>query len=399
MRLKTVFAHVVICFTVFVASRSGLADTGTPVTGSDPGPALEYALGMAEQGGVSGFDASRVASLVDFAISKEDQAPFSLPEQEGLTGSSFAFTTRVSLKKVLQYLYNPDIPSYLLMPSSLRASKWTRFAAGREELAELEHRFDTLSAPAVVAGTEREEITPDANTGGYYVYDTNRVLVLFRHHKNRVLLSVSSQREPSGVGRKGGVVGKDSDWNYLFSEECGLTRTGLGWVDSYMYDARSVTLYVQPDDPTELLRVAMYKWLRAGWAGMNMVKEKHILAGVRRYVETLQEILESPQLPSHQELETLVRHVKGVPEAELRTRVAPYFSALCSLNDPMVRKRVFADDLRSGEYLDRLDRNELERIVLLEYLKCSLGKGSLLGSRFCVDGVGVVTACLQNEKK
>src|SRR6056297_1535952 len=103
MRLKTVFAHVVICFTVFVAIRSSLADTGTPVTGSDPGPALEYALGMAEQGGVSGFDASRVASLVDFAISKEDQAPFSLPEQEGLTGSSFAFTTRVCLKKVLQY--------------------------------------------------------------------------------------------------------------------------------------------------------------------------------------------------------------------------------------------------------------------------------------------------------
>ena len=61
----------------------------------------------------------------------------------------------------------------------------------------------------------------------------------------------------------------------------------------------------------------------------------------------------------------------------------------------MVRKRVFADDLKSGAYADRLGREELERIVLLEYLKCRLGRESLLGARFCMEGIGVVTARLE----
>jgi hypothetical protein len=399
MRLTSLFLGVLLCVAALAVHSGARADSGVPVTGTDPGAALGYALSLPEQAGKVPFDPARVDALVDFSIADPDREKSSLPEVEGLTGTSHAFTTRVSLKKVIRYLYNPGIPSYLLMPSSLRASSWTGFVSGQEVLAELEQRFNALDEPAVVVGTEREVITPDANTGGYYAYDTDRVLALFRRGENRVLPSISSQRTPSEVGRKGGVVGSDSDWNYLFSEECGLTRTGLGWVDSYMYGARSVTVYVQPDDPSQPLRVAMYKWLRAGWAGMNMVKEKHILGGVRRYVSTLKEILESPHLPPHRELEQLVRQVRRLPESDLRERVAPYFSALCSLDDPMVRKRVFADDLRSGAYLNRLDRGELERIVLLEYLKCRLGKGSLLGSRFCVDGVGVATARLESAQE
>ena len=185
---------------------------------------------------------------------------------------------------MLEYLYNPRIPSYLLMPSSLRASSWTQFAAGRENLEQIAGLYESLADPVTIAGIEREMITPDANTGGYYTYDTDRVLILFRRGTDRVLLSVSRQKDASEVGRKGGVVGDDANWNYLFSEECGLTRSGLGWVKSYMYGACSVTVYVQPDDPKKPLRVAMYKWLRAGWAGMNMVKENHILGGVKRYV-------------------------------------------------------------------------------------------------------------------
>ena len=45
---------------------------------------------------------------------------------------------------------------------------------------------------------------------------------------------------PSNIGRKGCVVGDDANWNYLYSDETGLTKTGLGWVDSYMYDAHSI---------------------------------------------------------------------------------------------------------------------------------------------------------------
>ena len=395
MRLLRTVVTAFIWAVVFCGNMHAATRSQVPVTETDPGPALSYALSLPANNGPQDFVPDRVASLIDFTIVDQEKGPFDLPEQEGLTGVSYAFTTRVSLKKVLEYLYNPRIPSYLLMPSSLRASSWTQFAAGRENLEQIAGLYESLADPVTIAGVEREMITPDANTGGYYTYDTDRVLILFRRGTDRVLLSVSRQKDASEVGRKGGVVGDDANWNYLFSEECGLTRSGLGWVKSYMYGACSVTVYVQPDDPKKPLRVAMYKWLRAGWAGMNMVKENHILGGVKRYVSTLKEILESPQLPPVRELERLVAGVREKSESELRDTVRPYFQNLCSLDDPMVRKRVFADDLKSGAYADRLGREELERIVLLEYLKCRLGRESLLGARFCMEGIGVVTARLE----
>lgn len=395
MRLLRVLVSALMWAVLFCGNVYAEGPSEIPVTEVDFGPALEYALSLAEKDGTQGFTPDRIAPLVDFAVGGRDAGRFDLPDQDGLTGVSYAFTTRVSLKKVLEYQYNPKIPSYLLMPTSLRASSWTGFTAGGETLGRLGALYDSLTEPVTVVGTEREMITPDANTGGYYTYDSDRVLVLFRRGTDRVLLSVSRQQDTSEVGRKGGVVGDDTNWNYLFSDECGLTRTGLGWVKSYMYGAQSVTVYVQPDDPEKPLRVAIYKWLRAGWAGMNMVKEKHILGGVQRYVSTLKEILESPQLPPRRELERLVAGVHEKPEGELRDVVIPYFKALCSQGDSMVRKRIFANDLKSGAYVARLGREELERIVLLEYLKCRLGRESLLGSRFCLDGIGVTTARLK----
>ena len=396
MRLLRIFVSALLWAVFSCGNIYAAAPSGVPVTAADPGPALEYALSLADEGGTAGFIPERIAPLVDFIVAGKDAQGFPLPKQKGLTGVSYAFTTRVSLKKVLGYLYNPDIPTYLLMPSSVRISSWVGFVGGKESLENFDTLYDSLTVPVVVAGTEREMITPDATTGGYYAYDADRVLVLFRRGTDRVLLSVSRQRDVSEVGCKGGVVGDDSNWNYLFSGERGLTKTGLGWVKSYMYGARSVTVYVQPDDRAKPLRVAIYKWLRAGWAGMNMVKEQHILGGVERYVSTLREILESPQLPPRKELEQMVARVRGQSEAELRETVQPYFQALCSLDDPIVRKRVFAGKLKNGAYAAGLKRDELERIVLLEYLKCRLGKESLLGPRFCLEGIGVNTARLNN---
>jgi hypothetical protein len=59
-----------------------------------------------------------------------------------------------------------------------------------------------------------------------------------------VLISVSSQNDLSEVGKKGCIVGDDKNWNYLYSNETGLNKTGMGWVDSYMYYAHSVLIYV-----------------------------------------------------------------------------------------------------------------------------------------------------------
>ena len=95
-------------------------------------------------------------------------------------------------------------------------------------------------------------ITPDAHTGGYYQYMQDVAVAVFPGPSGPVLVSVSVQAEPSEVGHKGCVVGRDADWNYLYSGEKGLNKTGLGWVDSYMYSAHSALVLVS-DTERDLL--------------------------------------------------------------------------------------------------------------------------------------------------
>ena len=125
--------------------------------------------------------------------------------------------------------------------------------------------------PVVVRGVETVEITPDINTGTYYKYDLDRTMILFKHQGRNVFVSLSRQKGQSEVGKKGVVVGDDEDWNYLYSGEKGINKTGLGWVDSYMYGSSSIILFYEPDPDNPMVKCAVFKWLRAGWKKINMV--------------------------------------------------------------------------------------------------------------------------------
>ncbi len=84
-------------------------------------------------------------------------------------------------------------------------------------------------------------------------------------------------------GKKGLVLGSDSDWNYLYSGKKGTNLPGLGWVSSYMYDSCTIMIYYEMDPNEPLVRCAVFKWLKAGWSNINMVKKSHIYKGLVRY--------------------------------------------------------------------------------------------------------------------
>ncbi len=291
------------------------------------------------------------------------------------TGAFHAFSVRGDLRRVVDYVYNPDIPLYLTMPSSVREQEWlTRDVdASLRKLPQAVQVGQTF----FVRGQEREIITPDANTGGYYTYRQDRAVAVVTTDQGPVLVSVSCQPEPSDVGRKGCVVGKDTDWNYLYSEETGLTKTGLGWVDSYMYDACSVLIYV-PDAAKGVLRVGSFKWLNAGWAKMNMVKQTHILNGIKRFAADFKAVLEAPALPKAEELAAKYRSLaQSAPDA-LRQMVSPYVAAIGQSNDAEVKANPFKDLLASGEYLNKMSRQEMVKVLLQEYLKSRIGKETMV---------------------
>lgn len=317
-----------------------------------------------------------LGSLADAALA-EGPAERELPDLHDANGVSLRETVHAPLSRILDYAYNPDVPSYLVLPSVVRFAGWY---PGSDILgldAPLSSNLPAPQSPVVLHGREFEEITPDLFSGGYYRYDMQRLLALFDHNGRSVLISVAVQDGPSDVGKKG-VVLDDGKWQYFYSGIDGLTKGGIGWMDTYLYEAVSVSVFVDNGDGTTTN--AVYKWLRAGWAGMNVVRAKHILEGCRRFARSFRSVLESDLLPDAKALAAKAHELWTLSEQELDRRIKSYAQRVESLfkDHPDLDSRSFAKIIKNGGYAKVLSSRE-ERVstLLLEYLKSKLGTPAL----------------------
>jgi hypothetical protein len=336
-------------------------------------PGLEYLLTVPASG--ADIDPSKLNDIMNFVAATPPDTSMTMQDRDRASGGFHSFSMRGDLAKVVDYVYNPDIPVFVAMPSSVRDQEWLD-PATRDAL-KLLPRALAEGRTLLVRGKERETITPDANTGGYYSYRQDRAVAVFQGPTGPVLVSVSNQNEPSDIGRKGCVVGSDSNWNYLYSGEKGLTKTGLGWVDSYMYNAQSIIVFVA-DTSAGVVRAGSFKWLNAGWAKVNMVKQSHIINGIKRFAVDFKVVLESSHLPKAQELAEMYGALKADSPDNLRRMVAPYLEAISNSQEFSSLGGPFKDLLASGEYLQNMDRTEMVKIVLKEFLKQRLGRESLI---------------------
>ena len=83
------------------------------------------------------------------------------------------------------------------------------------------------------------------------------------YKQHRVFISVSRQRDTSSVGKKGAIVGDDAAWDYVYTREEGATARGIGWMDTYMYDSSTVTVFFDAGPGSETTQYAVFKWLKA----------------------------------------------------------------------------------------------------------------------------------------
>lgn len=337
-------------------------------------PDLEYALSLSQSS--TDLEPEKLSTLIKFISARPAETSMKLKERQGASGAFYAFSIEADLAHVLDYAYNPDIPLYVTMPSSLREHEWLTPQVN-DALRNLPRKVDSADDIRLLRGRDRETITPDTNTGGYYEYDQDRMVTIFPGPTGPVLISVSSQNDLSEVGKKGCVVGDDRNWNYLYSGEKGLNTTGLGWVSSYMYYAHSVLIYVV-DSSSNTIRVGSFKWLNAGWAKMNMVKSSHILDGIIRFASNFKEVLESPGLPDALVLENKYKSLLQWSEQDLREMVSQYLQALNNSGASELRSNPFKKLISSGKYLEQMDKEELVKVVLLEYVKENIGKKSLI---------------------
>jgi hypothetical protein len=347
---------------------------------SDALRSIDYLYHFLDKGGEE-LDFSSITDLIIFALG--DSRQFSgkeLGSRYRSTGVYYRFMINAPADKVVTYIYHPEIPRSLVMPSSIRLRVKTSKFSPSVYKAWQEFDFSEQKI-LVLRGEEFEENTPDLTTGGYYGYTNELMVIIGVHEGNKFLLSVSRQIGISTVGRKGVVIGEDQDWNYFYSDMEGLTLKGLGFINSNIYESYTVSIFHQIENSDQILtRQDMFIWKRAGWCGINMVKAHHIVSGCQRYSQGIKFVLESPLLPSAEELVSMTRSVKGLSEEELRHTLALYDRRLqqLSTHDPVLSRREFQAIINNRKFLYSMDKEQMVALLLKEQLKIRLEKPSLM---------------------
>lgn len=354
---------------------SNSTDTKAAQPPAEAVAAVEGLLTLTE-GNDATFDAAAVAPLLDYIIAGAGDG-LELPAHEGASGAMIRDSVDSSLERIIQYAYNPNVPAYLAYPSVIRVSGWE---PGSDILSHpaLWTEMDTLTEPLVLRGREFEEITPDTSSGGYYRYVLDRTLVLMKYQGRNVLLSIARQDGLSEIGKKGVVI-DDASWEYFYSDIDGLTKGGIGWMDTYLYGSWSVSAYVEEPGGARTTNV-VFKWLRAGWAKMNVVRPKHILAGCRRFADAFRTVIGSDKLPPAEDIAAKVREITSMPDQEMERKINEYALAFQRAygSHPELSGSDFSSLLDNGAYAKTLDRAERIGVLLLEYLKNRLGTLSLV---------------------
>jgi hypothetical protein len=340
---------------------------------------LSYLIALAQQP-ESVFDPNRVQSLLEFAVADGASARSADPaKRESGFGVCLRSDIQAPLERILRYGFNPRIPSYVILPKLLRLS-------GRYPESDLVAQdikiWDSLSAldkPLVLRGREYEVTTPDTSTGGYYRYDLDRLTILLQHRGSPLLISVSKMTRPSEVGKRAVIV-DDPNWTYFYSGEKGLSPAILKWMDTYIYDTSSVMIFRPAGDNRRATNVTLFKWINAGWLGMNMVKPGHIRAGSERFIQNLKYVMESEDMPDDGALAQKYNQTRTLPDENLDTLIKNYarnFEQYATKHKELSEDR-FSRLIRNGGYAQILNREERVGVLMLEFLKSQFGKQPLI---------------------
>ena len=343
-------------------------------------PGLQHLLALADPRQQQRFDSAQITEILKFIeISNNPNVLYYADKQTGSPSAYYEFDVRRSLTDILKYAFNPDIPRLVTMPSSNRLSYWQQVENNGHSLPKLWEKTADLETPIVIRGIEVVENTPDTFSGAYYKYDLYRTLVLFRYGQRNVLISISKQKDVSDVGYKGFVLGPDENWDYVYTRKPGLTITGLGWVRSYMYDSFGISVYYELDHAAPMVRCAAFKWVRAGWSRINVVKKSHIYDGILRFSKSYKEILESAHLPDADALAGYYAKVRALDTERLRDRIADYPRILKNRYSPLPPPgaKWEPEIFNHREYWANLSKEEMQSLIMLEYMKLMLGKTSM----------------------
>ncbi len=338
---------------------------------------LHHFLDLADPDKTVSFDPEKVARVLDFINAPKKKAALYFADGIRRAPSAYyEFDIEKALKKIVAYSFNPEIPCIATVPSSVRLLYWLDARMNRQSSPRILPYLDQLDSPVIFKGRQYMEITPDTHSGAYYAYNVHQTMLLFKYRQRNILVTISRQMDVSGVGKKGYILGADDDWDYFYTGKPGLTIPALGWVKSYMYGSSGINIYDEVDPAAPRVRCAVFKWLRAGWSGINMVKRKHIYSGLKRFAKPVKEILEYPSLPSVETMTAAFSRIRGFSEDTLRSKMAIYSNILQNRYDGAGGHtgKLPSNLFKNKNDWTLMSKEEMESALVVEYMKHAVGK-------------------------
>jgi len=390
MRIGFLKTILVVTFIIGLIPPGSVQAAAPMKAGVSPAVSKDLAtlLTLLEAGDETGFDTAQIPALMDFVYAaKPTNVMYTTGNSFNSNSAYGEFDVNIPFAEFLKFAFNPDVPSYLLMPASVRHSHWKTVDGKQQPLPKLWYALQNFKKPITVRGVEFIENTPDLNSGAYFAYDLDKLLILLKHEGRFVLLAISKQTNVSEVGKKGVILGTDDNWTYLYSGQNGINRPGLGWVSSYMYDSYSVAVYAQLEKGRPGVRCGTFKWVNAGWSKINMVREEHIHDGLQRYAKAFKEIIEDPVLPGVDKIAEIYSQIRSYSLTQLQEKFCSYLNTLEARhqNDDNFPQRWFQEWFKSNRYVQMLTKEEMESVLMVEYMKHTLGRepqidlGDILG--------------------
>ncbi len=299
----------------------------------------------------SGIPEAALTTLLDAVVGKE--ITFAPKARFGKSlGALQKYDFAVPLQDIIRYIVDPSIPSETLFPRVVRTNYWLQSSAVKKASAVLLKSPLPPKKALVMRGQEFEETTPDASSGCYYSYLLNRAMVLMPYKGGTALASLALMPKESYIGKRGLIVGDDTNANYVYSLEEGTNLPMLSWAKTKIYSSATISLYVQDPNTPNNTTLYMFKWTSAGWNKMNVVENKHILGGMQRFYDSMKAFFESPKRPSPEALATEMQRLGTLPEKELFAAMQPYVDFLKAEQSKhsLLRDKLFAKLLEGEAY-------------------------------------------------
>lgn len=317
-------------------------------------------------------DQSDVNLLLRFLTQEsKDTTLYPAMRKQG-SGIFYRETMHQSLQSLLPFLVNPNVPCEMIYPSSIRRHQWMP----KSEIFSRYQEFLKTSYPPAhllfMHGEEQEESTPELTSGCFYTYIQKRLLLMTGMAGRTALISVSSMPKESSVGRKGAIVGKDSNWQYVYTQVEGTSLLLLDWAETHLYGSATITLFIESAPNSQETEMYLFKWAKAGWSGMNVVLPSHIQTGVKRFLTAFKQVLENPQCPSSEDMIAWKKELSQKSEEELRPMLDDFSRSLeqKSTSEKTLQQECFQQVLANGGYATTLSKEE----ALIEIMKLRLRK-------------------------